>query len=62
MISLLTFSWSESHTSYELSSLSENIIYEISLNFNGSMENFVILWYNRFNKYLGGHYENKQKF
>ena len=37
------FLWSESHTSYELRSLSENIIYEISLNFNESMENFVIL-------------------
>ena len=38
--------WSESHTSYELSSLSKNIIYEFLLNFNGSMENFVVLYYN----------------
>ena len=35
--------WSESHTSYELRSLSINIIYKLLLKFNGSMENFVIL-------------------
>ncbi len=35
--------WSESHTGYELCSLSRNIIYELLLNFNGGMENFIIL-------------------
>jgi hypothetical protein len=40
--------WSESHTSYELYSLSKNIIYELLLKFNWSMENFVILLYNIF--------------
>jgi hypothetical protein len=33
--------WSESHTGYELSSLSKNIIYEFLLNFNGRMEKNV---------------------
>ncbi len=32
--------WSESHTSYELDSLSRNIIYELILNFNGSIAKF----------------------
>lgn len=35
--------WSESHTGYELCSLSRNIIYKLLLNFNGGMENFIIL-------------------
>ena len=38
--------WSESHTSYELSSLSKIIIYELLLNFNGSIERFQYLLYN----------------
>ena len=35
--------WSKSHTSYELSSLSKIIIYELLLNFNGSIERFQYL-------------------
>lgn len=35
--------WSESHTSYELCSLSKIIIYKILLKFNGNMEYFAIL-------------------
>ena len=31
---------------YELSSLSKNIIYELLLNFNGNIENFVIFYSN----------------
>ena len=38
--------WSESHTSYELRSLSKNIIYESLLNFNESMEKNYRIWYN----------------
>ena len=38
--------WSESHTSYELSSLSKNIIYEFPLSFNGGIQFFEIIWYN----------------
>ncbi len=38
--------WSESHTSYEPSSLSKSIVYESLLNFNGSMVNFCYLLYN----------------
>jgi len=30
--------WSESHTSYELSSLSKNIVYVLLLNFNRHIE------------------------
>ena len=40
------FLWSKSHTSYELSSLSKIIIYELLLNFNGSIERFQYLLYN----------------
>ena len=38
--------WSESHTSYELYSLSINIIYELLLIFNGSIAIFAYFWYN----------------
>ena len=38
--------WSELHTSYELCSLSRNIIYELSLNFNKSIEKIFDLIYN----------------
>lgn len=34
-----SFIWSESHTSYELRSLSRGIIHELLLKFNGNIEN-----------------------
>ena len=34
---ILIIYWSESHTSYELSSLSKNIIYKVFTNFNESI-------------------------
>ena len=44
--------WSESHTSYELNSLSERIIYDFSFNFNGSMVIFCSLLYNDVSYYF----------
>jgi hypothetical protein len=37
------FLWSESHISYELCSISRNIIYKFLLSFNENMDNFVII-------------------
>ena len=39
------FKWSKSHTSYELSSLSKNIIYKIFTNFNESIYRQISLSY-----------------
>lgn len=39
------FKWSKSHTSYELSSLSKNIIYKIFTNFNESIYRQISLAY-----------------
>ena len=44
--------WSEQHTSYELCSLSKNIIYELLLNFNGNMDKLDELIVDMKNKYL----------
>lgn len=36
--------WSESPTNYELCSFFKNIIYELILNFNGSIEDLIIFY------------------